>query len=65
MAVDVEGEGDVAVAEAFADDLGVDACLERRGLRAPQGTWLRPGQHSRLRRSHSPTRPGAQKKSDR
>ena len=31
MAVDVEGEGDVAVAEAFADDLGVDACLEREG----------------------------------
>ena len=31
VAVDVEGEGDVGVSEAFADDSGVDACGEELG----------------------------------
>ena len=31
VAVGVEGEGDAGVAEAFADDFGVDAGLEHEG----------------------------------
>ena len=31
MAVDVEGDGDAAVAETFGDDFGVDAVSERQG----------------------------------